>query len=110
MSVLRNIVDRIRNSLGLHTIAPFSRYRLRPLSGTFYVQYSAHDGSIREQRVDARHLAEQDGELYVYGWCERLPCFQALPVARISALADNDTGEMVPRIAIRAWLVKRSLH
>lgn len=86
------------------------RYQSRPLNDVYYIEYLAGNGEVREQRVEAQHLTEKDGQLYIYGWCVRLPCFRAVPVSRITMLSNNDSGELVPRSDVAAWLRKRSLH
>ena len=85
-------------------------YEIRPLKGLFYVEYVSGKGDIREQRIEAKHLVEKDGEFYLYGWCEKLPRFHSLPVEQITILADHETGEVIPREDVVLWLKKRLVH
>jgi hypothetical protein len=55
-------------------------------------------------------MIEKDGELYIYGWSERLPCFRATPVKTIRSILDEASGEVVLFEDVRSWLAQRSMH
>jgi hypothetical protein len=110
MSVLREYADQIMKLFSLIKLNRHTSYGIRPIRGDFYLEYLSANGDVGLKRIDARHLIEKDGSFYLYGWCERLPSFQAVPVERITRLTDSQTGELIPHTDIARWLMKRSLH
>jgi hypothetical protein len=110
MSVLREYAEQIMKFFTLYKFNRPIDLRIRPLRGDFYVEYLSASGDFGLKRVDARHLIEKDGAFYLYGWCEKMPGFQSIPVERITVLADDRTGELVEHSNIACWLLKRSLR
>ena len=80
------------------------------INSALFVERLTTKGDIVAEFVEAKALRVIDGQLYLYGWCEMLPSYRCLPVRRIVKLADDETGEIVPRDDVAEWLINRSLH
>jgi hypothetical protein len=82
----------------------------RPINASFYVEYIDHTGAVMLQHMQAKSIIRKGDELYVTGWCETAPSYRSVPVKAMTQIADDDTGELVLREDIPAWLERRSLN
>lgn len=80
----------------------------RPVAGKFFITQLDDGGNIVSEHVTAKRLIYRSGKLYLYGWCQMVPAYRRLDVERIAELADDGTGEIVPRADVAAWLARRS--
>lgn len=110
MSVMRRFIRWVKKCFVSQDVNIITQYKIRPLQGDFYIEYLAASGDVGLQRVNAKHLIYKDGAYYLYGWCERSPCYRAVPVERMTRLADGVTGECVPHTDIARWLINRTCH
>jgi hypothetical protein len=111
MFAMRRFIRWVKKCFVFQKVNRSKQYTIRPLGGHFYIEYLSNEGGdVGVQRVSAKHLICKDGDYYLYGWCERLPCYRAVPIERITSLADEASGECIPKSDIVPWLVNRSCH
>jgi hypothetical protein len=79
-----------------------------PIDGTFYIDSIELDGAARDQRIDAKYLTEKKGDFFIYGWWQMVPCFRAVRVDQILLLADQKSGQLVPKDDVLSWLLHRA--
>lgn len=108
--MMRRIIDWMKKRFAYQTANRKNAYKIRPLKGDFYIEYLSDSGDIGLQRVSAKHLICKNGTYYLYGWCEGIPNYRAVPIDRVTTLADEATGECIPKADIVPWLVNRSCH
>lgn len=104
------IICSLRKLFGYGGFDRIQDYKIRPLTGDFYVEYLSRYGEIRMQSIMAKHLIYKKGRYFIYGWCDRFPCYRAVPVEKIKIMADLDTDELIPPADIIPWLTNRSCH
>ena len=82
----------------------------KPISGNYFIEFLGCTGQLSDNYVRARKIVYRDGQFYLYGWRQMFPTYQVLPVDRILTIADEVSGELVPREDVLRWLWRRAMR